>query len=234
LRAADSDMPRTKPSPPTIVLFVRHGETPTTGKVLPGQAPGLHLSDRGRAQVGQTAEAIARLGEVAAVYTSPMERTRETATAIAEAIGVEPVERSGLLDPDTGEWTGQELKALYKLPEWRTVLRQPSRFRYPGGESVAEVTARVLDTVNGIVAEHPGQLVVAVSHSDAIRIVLASALGSPVDLWDRIAVGTASISAVAYGPGGSQVLCMNSSANGLPVPKLTRSQPGRRRSAGDR
>jgi probable phosphomutase (TIGR03848 family) len=212
-------MPRPKPTPPTIVLFVRHGATPTTGKVLPGQAPGLHLSEQGQAQVKQTAEAIARLGSVAAIYTSPMERTRETAAAIGEATGIEPVVVPGLADPDTGDWTNRELRALYKLPEWRAVQRHPSGFRFPGGESVAEVTARVTDSVDRIVRDHPDQTVVAVSHADAIRIMLAGALGSPIDLWDRLTVGPASVSAIAYHADGAQVLCTNAGADGLPVPR---------------
>jgi probable phosphoglycerate mutase len=215
-------MPRPKPIPPTIVLFVRHGETPTTGKVLPGQAPGLHLSEKGEVQVKQTAEAIARLGTVSAIYCSPMERTRETAAAVGEATGIEPRVLPGLVDPDAGEWTGRELRALYKLPEWRSVVRHPSGFRFPGGESFAEVTARVSAAVETIVAAHPGQTVVAVSHADAIRIALGCALNSPMDLWDRLTVGTASVSGVAYAPDGVQVLCSNVSADGLPIPKLTR------------
>jgi probable phosphoglycerate mutase len=212
-------MPRTKSTPPTIVLFVRHGVTPTTGKVLPGQAPGLHLSEQGRAQVRQTAGAIARLGTVSAIYTSPMERTRETADAIGEATGIEPVVVPALADPDAGEWTNQELRALYRLPEWRAVQRHPSAFRFPGGESVAEVTARVTDSVDRIVRDHPGQTVVAVSHADVIRIVLAGALGSPIDLWDRLTVGPASVSAVAFHPNGAQVLCTNAGPDGLPIPR---------------
>jgi probable phosphoglycerate mutase len=218
-------MPRPKPSPPTIVLFVRHGTTPTTGKVLPGQAPGLHLSEHGQEQVRQTADAIARLGSVTAIYTSPMERTRETAAAIAEATGIEPTVVAGLADPDTGEWTNRELRALYRLPEWRAVQRHPSGFRFPGGESVVEVTARVSESVDRIVRDHPGQTVVAVSHADAIRIVLAGALGSPIDLWDRLTVSPASVSAIAFHPDGAQVLFTNASADGLPVPRPPKPKP---------
>jgi probable phosphoglycerate mutase len=200
------------------VLFVRHGATPTTGKVLPGQAPGLHLSDAGKAQVATTAESIARLGSVTAIYTSPMDRTKETAAAIGAATGIKAKVLAGLADPDTGEWTNKELKALYRLPEWRTVQHHPTGFRFPGGESFTEVAARVTASVERIVRDHAGQTVVAVSHADAIRIVLAGAMGSPLDLWDRLTVGPASVSAVAYRPDGAQVLCMNATADGLPVP----------------
>jgi probable phosphoglycerate mutase len=201
------------------VLFVRHGETPTTGKVFAGQAPGLHLSDRGREQAKATAASIAALGSVRAIFTSPMERARETAAAIGEATGIEPEVVAGLADSDGGDWTGRELRSLYKLPEWRTVERHPSGFRFPGGESFSEVTARVSTTVDRIVDEHPGETVVAVSHADPIRLVVGAAYGAPLDLFDRIVVGPASVSAIAYTRDGPRVFCVNADADGLPVPR---------------
>lgn len=225
-------MPRAKPTPPTIILFVRHGETPTTGRLLPGQAPGLHLSERGQEQVKKTAEAIAALGSVTAVYTSPMERTRETAAAIGQAVGLESRVLPGLVDSDTGQWTGRELRALAKLPEWRAVQRYPSGFRFPGGESFSEVTGRVHGAVDRMLREHPGETVAAVSHADPIRIVLAAALGSPVDLFNRLVVGPASVSAVAYTSDGPAVLFVNGTADGLPVPRPrpAPAKPRKRRS----
>src|SRR5256884_255082 len=129
---------RPKPPPPTLVLLVRHGSTPTTGKVLPGRATGLHLADDGRAQADAVADRIGALAKVDAVYTSPLERTRETAAPIARRFGHKVVAERGLLECDFGEWTGQDLKALMKLPEWGTVQRWPSGFRFPGGESFPE------------------------------------------------------------------------------------------------
>src|SRR4051794_7977424 len=125
-------MPRATPAKPTLVLFVRHGQTPTTGATLPGRAPGLHLADTGVAQAERAAERIAALKKVAAVYASPMERARETAAPIAKARKLRVRREKGLNECDFGSWTGQELKALSKLPEWRTVQRYPSGFRFPG------------------------------------------------------------------------------------------------------
>ena len=89
-------MPRTpKPPPPTLVLLVRHGQTPTTGSTLPGRAKGLHLADRGRAQAEAAAARIGALKKVAAVYASPLERTRETAKPIAAAVGCSVRRSSG-------------------------------------------------------------------------------------------------------------------------------------------
>src|SRR4051794_9785732 len=112
--------PKPKPPAPTLVLLVRHGETPTTGKTLPGRAPGLHLADKGRAQAQTAADRIAPLTNIDAVYASPLERTRETAAPIGKALGTRVKIERGLLECDFGEWTGAELKQLRKLPEWNT------------------------------------------------------------------------------------------------------------------
>ena len=117
-------MPRSKkttPPAPTTVLLVRHGQTPTTGKVLPGRAKGLHLGDVGVAQAERAGERIAGLGKATAIYASPMERTQETAAPIAKACKLRIRTRAGLNECDFGKWTGRSLKDLYKLPEWQTV-----------------------------------------------------------------------------------------------------------------
>ena len=137
------------------MLFVRHGQTPTTGKVLPGRAPGLHLAEEGQAQAEAVAQRIAELSQVDAVYASPLERARETAAPIAKATGLKVTTDRGLLECDFGEWTGGELKALMKLPEWQTVQRYPSGFRFPGGESFTDMQTRMVDTVDRLRAKHP-------------------------------------------------------------------------------
>src|SRR6266851_1146953 len=120
---------RAKPPPGTLVLFVRHGRTPTTGDLLPGRAPGLHLADDGRAQADAVAERLSAVTRIAAVYASPLERTRETAETIGRRLGLKVVAEKGLLECDFGDWTGAKLKDLMKLPEWGTVQRWPSGFR---------------------------------------------------------------------------------------------------------
>src|SRR5438093_9843815 len=102
-------MPPRRRAKPTLVLLVRHGHTPTTGKLLPGRARGLHLSDSGRAQAEGVADRIAALKKVDAVYASPLERTRETAAPIAKARGLRVRTDKGLLELDIGAWTGWEL-----------------------------------------------------------------------------------------------------------------------------
>jgi probable phosphomutase (TIGR03848 family) len=201
----------------TLVLLVRHGTTPTTGAVLPGRAPGLHLADRGLEQAQRVADRIAALQtdkrKVAAVYASPLERTRETAKPIAAALGLRTKVDKGLLECEFGEWTGRELKELSKLPEWATVQRNPSGFRFPAGESFVEMQTRIVSAIDRLRVSHAGELIVAVSHADPIKAAVAHALGTHLDLFQRIVVSPCSVSAILYTPAGPVVLAVNSTGN---------------------
>ncbi len=212
------------PSPsqkPTLVLLVRHGKTPTTGKVLPGRAPGLHLGDAGIAQAERAAERIAALSgssakrKVSAVYASPMERTKETAAPIAKALGLRVRTNKGLLEADFGSWTGRKLSDLYKLKVWSQVQKYPSGFRFPEGESFSEMQQRIVGTLHGLAENHAGETIVAVSHADPIKAAVADAMGTHLDLFQRIVVGPCSISAILFTSGGPVVLSVNSMGDDL-------------------
>ncbi len=213
-------MPKRPARPrPTVVLLVRHGQTPTTGKLLPGRAPGLHLSETGQAQaqaVGQRLASQPKL-KVEAIYASPLERTKETAGFIAAALGLKVKAEKGLLEADIGDWTGQELKAVAKTPEWKIVHSYPSGFRFPGGESFVEMQTRTVSALERLRQAHPGQTIVAVSHADTIKAAVAHALGTHLDLFQRIVISPCSVTAIAYGPGGPTVLSVNSVGEG-PAP----------------
>lgn len=191
------------------MLLVRHGQTPTTGTTLPGRAAGLHLADAGRAQADAVAQRIGEMAKVEAVYASPLERTRETAAPIAKRLGHKVIVERDLLECDFGEWTGKELKALMKLPEWHTVQRYPTGFRFPGGESFPEMQTRMERAVDKMRAKHPGATVVAVSHADPIKAMVAAAVGTHLDLFQRIVISPCSVTAIAFGAGGPTVLAVN-------------------------
>jgi len=198
-----------------VVLLVRHGRTPTTGKVLPGRARGLHLSDEGVAQADAVAERIGQLADGSApgpvaVYASPLERTTETARPIARRLGVRVRSDRGLLECDFGDWTGAKLTDLAKKPEWATVQRNPSGFRFPSGESFLEMQTRMTSALAALVERHRGETVVAVSHADPIKAVVAQAAGTPLDLFQRLTVAPCSVSALAYTAHGPFVLTVNS------------------------
>ena len=122
---------------------------------------------------------------------------------------LEVVADKGLLECDFGEWTGLDLKKLMKKPEWVTVQRYPSGFRFPGGESFSEMQTRITGTATRLAAVHRGRAVVLVSHADPIKAAVAHALGTHLDLFQRIVVSPCSVTAVAYGPGGPSVLTVN-------------------------
>lgn len=200
---------------PTIVLLVRHGQTPTTGKKLPGRAPGLHLAPAGIEQAEKAGERIGALGSVKAVYASPMERTQETAAPIARACGLRVRTNRGLIEADFGSWTGKNLSALRKLTEWKTVQNYPSGFRFPKGESFPEMQTRMTGAITELVGRHGGETIVAVSHADTIKAAIADAAGTPLDLFQRIVISPCSVSAVMYTTTGPIVLSVNSTGDDL-------------------
>jgi probable phosphoglycerate mutase len=123
----------------------------------------------------------------------------------------------GLLDLDIGEWTGWRLDRAAKRPEWQTVQRYPSGFRFPGGESFTEMQARMTGALARIVERHRGGVVVVVSHADPIKAALAHALGMHLDLFQRLAIAPGSITTITYGAAGPAVLGVNALGDGVPA-----------------
>lgn len=203
------------PPASTLILLVRHGQTPTTGKVLPGRASGLHLAEAGVQQAFAVAERIAEFPKIDAIYASPLERARETAAPIAKALKQRVKINKGLLECDFGDWTGEQLGTLMKKPEWSTVQRAPSSFRFPNGESFTEMQTRMVTSLDNIRTAHPGGVVVCVSHADPIKAAVAHAMGTHLDLFQRIVIGTCSVSAISYSQHGPIVLTVNSTGGSL-------------------
>lgn len=201
--------PRSSPAP-AVALLVRHGRTATTGKVLPGRAPGLHLSDAGQKQAVAAADRIAAMARPpVAVYSSPLERAVETARPIAARLGCRVRVDRGLLECDFGEWTGSRLATLRRRRQWRAVAHQPSTFRFPDGESFTEMQLRMTATLDRLGQIHEGETFVAVSHADPIKAAVAATAGIPLDLFQRLVIGPGSITALVRGEGALHVLCMN-------------------------
>ncbi len=189
------------------VLLVRHGRSAanSTG-VLAGRAPGVLLDDVGKEQAQATGTRIAPL-PICAIVTSPMERCVLTAEAIAGARSddLEIITDERLTECGYGDWTGQELKALAKDPLWKSVQSHPSGVTFPGGESMRAMQARGVDAVRDwdrrLSEEHgPDALWVAVSHGDVIKSIVAEALGTHLDNFQRVVVDPASVSVISYTP----------------------------------
>jgi probable phosphoglycerate mutase len=207
-------VPPKKQPTSAIALLVRHGTTPTTGKVLPGRAPGLHLSDEGRKQARATAERIAGIKRrPVALYSSPLERAVETAQPLSELLGLPVQVEPGLVECDFGEWTGAELKNLRRLSEWRTVQWLPSTFQFPEGESFSAMQHRITSTLDRLAQAHLGETFVAFSHADPIKAAIASVAGVPLDLFQRFVVSPCSVTALVKGQAVAHVLCVNTTSS---------------------
>jgi probable phosphoglycerate mutase len=181
---------------------------------MPGRAPGLHLSAIGQEQAQRAADRLASLSSApSAIYSSPIERTKETAAPIARALGLRVRTHPGLLDCAVGDWEGKSLKVLARRPEWRTVQGWPTGFRFPGGESFPETLDRVVGTVLSLAKEHEGGRLVCVSHADPIKLFLSAAMGLPLDMFQRFTVSPGSISAVVITDARPVVLCINSTGS---------------------
>lgn len=202
------------------VLLVRHGLTAMTGPVLAGWTPGLYLDERGQAQATAVAERLRPL-PLAAVVTSPLERCRDTADALAA--GRQPaVVDDRLGEARYGDWTGQEIKKLVKDPLWRVVQAHPSAVTFPGaeGESLRATQARAVDAVRDwnlrLAAAHGDDVTwVACSHGDVIKALVADALGLHLDLFQRIQVDPCSVTVVRYTELRPFLLRLNDTGGGV-------------------
>ncbi len=207
--SAQSSQPEKHEDKPTVLILVRHGNTATTGKVLPGRSPGLNLSDEGVRQAEDVAERLAKTERIAAIYASPLERAQQTAAPLGRRLGMAIETSEHLLECDFGDWTGRELNELYKLPEWIQIQRSPSSFRFPNGESFVEMAGRMSKFVEVAQANHKGEIVIGFSHADPIKTLLCSALGMHLDMFQRLVIATCSVSAISYSSLGPLVLGSN-------------------------
>ena len=214
----------------TLVRLVRHGLTASTGSVLTGRMPGIGLDDRGQAQAAAVGARLADLPRDA-IISSPLQRCRETAAAIAAA-------RSAGLDPATppnghqlaiteddrfaevayGDWTGKPLKRLAKEPLWRVVQAHPSAVRFPGpdGESLPGVQERAVAAIRDWNERlGPKAVYLVCSHGDVIKSIIADSLGLHLDMFQRIQVDPCSVSVIRYTPLRPFVLRMNDTGAGV-------------------
>jgi len=216
----------------TLVLLVRHGLTAGTGSVLTGRTPGIGLDDRGQ---DQAAALAARLAGVAldAIVTSPLQRCRETAAAVAAARDGHQVaitEDARFAEVAYGDWTGKPIKRLAKEPLWRVVQAHPSAVRFPGpdGESLPGVQERAVAAIRDWNARlGPKAAYLVCSHGDVIKSILADSLGMHLDMFQRIQVDPCSVSVIRYTPLRPFVIRMNDTGTGVPRPAGAESDAGR-------
>jgi probable phosphoglycerate mutase len=194
------------------LLLIRHAANDWVGKKLAGWTPGVHLNEEGRAQAAALAERLAGV-PLAAIYSSPLERACETAEPLAASHGLEIEMREALGETGYGDWTGRELKALKDEALWPVVQIYPGGARFPGGESMREVQARVVAELDAIRDRHRGETVAAVLHADPIKLAVAHYLGLPLDLFQRIEISPASVTVFHFTRFGPHLVVLNSLPN---------------------
>jgi probable phosphomutase (TIGR03848 family) len=185
------------------VILLRHGRsTSNVAHTLAGRSTGVELDEKGQVQARGVVD---RLGAVTvqAIITSPLLRCKQTVAPLAAALNLTPTVEDRLVEVDYGDWTGREIKELLSEPLWKVVQQQPSAARFPGGEGLAQVQARAVAAVREhdrrLSEEHGGDCVwVACTHGDVIKSVLADALGTHLDAFQRIVADPASMSVVRY------------------------------------
>ena len=192
----------------TTLIFIRHGHTDWSDKKLAGWLPDVHLDDLGKKQAIELVDRLAAI-ELAAIYSSPLERTLETALPLSKARGLRIHRVNDLGEVKFGEWQGQTLKVLSRKKEWRSVQAAPSTFQFPDGESFREMQNRAVSAVEKIAAEHPKDIVALFSHGDVIKVVVAYYSGIALDNFQRIAISPASINVIGLSPFGARIYRLN-------------------------
>lgn len=197
----------------TTIFLVRHAAHDRVHSILCGRMPGVSLGDTGREQARGVGSRLSN-ERLAAVYSSPLERARETAEPIGRACALPVVVEPGLDEIDAGEWTGRSFAELDGDPRWRSWNAKRADGGAPGGERMHGVQGRVLGALGALRARHPGERIAAVSHCDVIKAALCGVLGLSLDRYAAFDIAPASISALVLWDGGGKVLTLN---EGLPA-----------------
>ncbi|NLV78897.1 MAG: MSMEG_4193 family putative phosphomutase [Rhodococcus sp.] len=202
------------------VILLRHGRsTANTSHVLAGRTPGVELDEVGHVQAKNLVARLAGV-EITAIVRSPLLRCRQTVHPLAADRGLAPDVDERLAEVDYGRWTGRELGELVREPLWKVVQAHASAAVFPGGEGLAQVQARAVAAIRDHdrrLAETHGKDVVwvACSHGDVIKSILADALATHLDGFQRIVAEPASLSVVRYTDTRPYVLRVNDTGTDL-------------------
>jgi len=192
------------------LILVRHGETSWNKENRVLGHTEIELNEKGRKQAERLALTL-RDETVAAIYSSPLRRARETADRIAQFHGLPVVTEDALKEVDAGELDGltyQEMMERYGdfLKEW---IKDDPSLKMPGGESMDELQKRTWPVVEGIVSGHPDGVIILVSHSFAILTIICKAIGLSLSRFRRLRLSIASISILNFGERGTSLLLFN-------------------------
>lgn len=193
----------------TILLLIRHGTNDyvQAGR-LAGWTPGVHINAQGQREVDAAARRLAHI-PIQAIYSSPLERAVETAQAVAACHKLDVQIREELGEFRSGEWSGRFTQELAETETWKQLHAHPAGVRLPGGETIDEVQARMVATIDAIVAAHPKQVVAVVSHADPLKAAIAHYLEMDLNNFQRMVIDTASVTVFMFGEGKPVLLRLN-------------------------
>ncbi|PJF44962.1 MAG: phosphoglycerate mutase [Phototrophicales bacterium] len=205
-------------------FLIRHAtnEWVQTGR-LAGWTPNVHLNDYGKQQAAALGERLAKV-TLTAIYSSPLERTVETANAIAAHHNLTVILEEGIGEVRYGKWQGKKLEKLAQKKRWAIVQNVPSRMQFPEGETMRGAQMRAVDTIERLYLQYNEQkdaTIALVSHSDIIRMIIAHYLGMHLDLFQRINISTASLSVLVLGKGRPTVERVNDTCHNPPPPPIS-------------
>ncbi|MBY5591380.1 histidine phosphatase family protein [Rhizobium leguminosarum] len=194
----------------TITLFlIRHAAHDNVGNFLAGCTAGISLGEAGRLQVQRLGQRLRR-EDINEIYTSPRERTRETAEGIASACGLSLPQTDDALDEvNFGDWSGKTFEVLNDDPLWRRWNTTRSLTRTPGGETMLDVQARIFGLMESLASGGSKKRIALVSHADVIKAAVSHVLGLPIDAWPRFDIAPASVTTVVIGDWGAKVMTLN-------------------------
>ena len=218
------------------LVLIRHAHSQSNASgVLSGRLPNIHLSEKGIKQSQQLSERLGNFA-VAQLRVSPMERCFETISpwlndvVLKNSPDFEPIIDPSLNEVDYGDWSGKKLITLARKKEWRTVQESPSRMYFPGGEGIAQMQSRAMGVVHELATLPDSKTAVIVSHGDVIKSIVASALGTHLDEFQRIIIDPASVSVLDYSGIKPRVLLLNDTravvTDLLQAPKRSRNLLG--------
>lgn len=182
------------------LVLVRHGEIHgNVSRVWHGSTDDA-LTEAGRDQALRVGDHLGRTERsAAALYCSPLTRTRDTAAPIGAALGLRPVGVPGLVEWSIGEWEGTPYLDLARRFDFFREIERDATWTPPGGESRADVTRRFVTALREIGAHHPGERVIVVAHGAAMALAVSSLVGNDPSTWQTYGFKNASVSELALG-----------------------------------
>jgi probable phosphoglycerate mutase len=203
----------------TTILLVRHAAHDWLGRGIPGRMPGVALNAQGRAQAQELAQRLDTAG-IAALYSSPQQRTRETIAPLAERLGLGVTIAQEFDEIDFGDWTGRTFAQLEAddAPRWRHWVERRGSVTIPGGEAFADVARRADAGLRRLAGLHPGETLLVLSHGDVIKAALVTCLGLSLDQLEAFDIAPASLSVLAAAGEGWKVKLVNQALTGPLLP----------------